>query len=43
MPFTGMVMAKIYRDAGIWKLKAIGTGIQAKTPIEAVPQLVPFL
>ncbi|MDQ6658359.1 MAG: TerD family protein, partial [Actinomycetota bacterium] len=41
--FTGMVMAKVYRDGSGWKMQAIGEGIQAKTPSEAFPQLSKFL
>ncbi|MGI8592570.1 MAG: TerD family protein [Nakamurella sp.] len=41
--FTGMVMAKVFRESGNWKLQAIGEGMQARTPIDAVPQLIPFL
>jgi len=43
MPFTGMVMAKVYRDGGGWKMQAIGEGINARTPSEAFPQLPRFL
>lgn len=43
MPFTGMVMAKVYRQGQDWKLQAIGEGIQAKHPGEAAPQLGRFL
>ncbi|MBM4569013.1 stress protein [Rhodococcus hoagii] len=43
MPFTGMVMAKVFRGADGWKLQAIGEGIQAKHPGEAAPQLPPFV
>ncbi|MDF3308243.1 TerD family protein [Rhodococcus sp. T2V] len=43
MPFTGMVMAKVYRVGGEWKLQAIGEGIQAKHAGEAAPQLGRFL
>lgn len=42
MPYTGMVMAKVFRGADGWKLEAIGEGIQAKHPGEAAPQLHPF-
>ncbi|CAM2979418.1 TerD family protein [Skermania piniformis] len=42
MPFTAMVMAKVFRVGGDWKLQAIGEGIQAKHPGEAVPQLGRF-
>lgn len=43
MPFTGMVMAKVFRGPDGWKLQAIGEGIQAKHPGEAAPQLPPFV
>ena len=43
MPYTGMVMAKIHRDGGLWKFTAIGSGITAKTPLDALPQLNAFL
>ena len=43
MAFTGMVMAKVYRANGEWKLQAIGEGIQAKHAGEAAPQLGRFL
>ncbi|WP_447646829.1 TerD family protein [Nocardioides zeae] len=43
LPVTGMVMAKVYREGGDWKLQAIGDGINAKVPGEAVPQLAKFL
>lgn len=39
---TGMVMAKVFRDSGSWKLQAIGEGISARTPKDAVPQLDRF-
>jgi stress response protein SCP2 len=41
--FTGMVMAKVFRESGGWKLQAIGEGMQARTPIDAVPQLGRFV
>ncbi len=41
--YTGMVMAKVFRESGTWKLQAIGEGIQARTPLDAVPQLGRFL
>ncbi|BAW10727.1 TerD family protein [Nocardia seriolae] len=45
MPFTGVVMAKMYRPApgADWKLEALGEGLQAKHPGEAVPQLARFV
>ncbi len=39
MPFTGLVMAKVYRHGPTWKLEAIGEGIAAKYPQEALPVL----
>jgi stress response protein SCP2 len=43
MPFTAMVMAKVYRQDSTWKLQAIGEGLNAKTPQKASKQLGPFL
>lgn len=43
MPFTGMVMAKVYREGGIWKMQAVGDGINAKVPSEAIPALAKYL
>ncbi len=43
MPFTGLVMAKVYREGGNWKLQAIGDGINAKHAGEAVPQLGKYM
>ncbi|MDH6284133.1 TerD family protein [Prescottella agglutinans] len=43
MPYTGMVMAKVFRGADGWKLQAIGEGIAAKHPGEAAPQLHRFI
>lgn len=43
MRYTAMVMAKIFRSSGDWKLQAIGEGMQAKHPGEAAPQLFRFL
>jgi len=42
MPYTGMVMAKVYREGDHWVLKAIGDCIQARTPVDAIPQLVAY-
>ena len=41
--YTGMVMAKVFRESGNWKLQAIGEGMQARTPLDATPQLGRFL
>ncbi|PTR22990.1 stress response protein SCP2 [Rhodococcus sp. OK519] len=43
MPFTAAVMAKVYRQDGVWKLQAIGDGLNAKTAQKAVPHLDRFL
>ncbi len=42
-PFTGMVMARVFRESGNWKLQAIGEGIQARTPIDAMSKLGSFV
>ncbi len=43
MPFTGLVMAKLYREGGNWKFQAIGDGISARVPTEAVQHLSRYL
>ncbi len=40
---TGMVVAKVTRDEGHWRLAAIGAPIQAGHPVEAVQQITPYL
>ncbi|MGW4772560.1 TerD family protein [Nocardia sp. NPDC004278] len=42
-PHTGMVVAKLHRDNGTWKIQALGHPIQAGHPTDAVPQLAPYL
>ncbi len=44
VPRTGLVMAKLVRDgAGGWVFHAVGEGIDAKVPTDAVPALRRFL
>ncbi len=43
MPFTGVAMAKLYREGPGWKLQTIGEGLPARTPLDAVPHLARFL
>lgn len=43
VPETGLAMAKIFRDGGQWKLRAIGEGIAVKIPTESVEALRPYL
>lgn len=43
MAFTAMAMAKVYREGGSWKLQALGEGMSARTPNDAVPQLARFI
>ncbi|HXH79252.1 TerD family protein [Nocardioides sp.] len=40
---TGLVMAKLVRDGGGWKLRAIGSGIALKTPTESIESLLPYV
>jgi stress response protein SCP2 len=40
---TGMVVAKVHREDGIWRLAAIGAPIQAGHPVEAVPEATAYL
>ena len=39
---TGLVMAKLFRDGSIWKLRPIGAGIALKTPTDSLEALLPF-
>lgn len=43
MPFTGMVMAKVYRQGADWKLQAIGEGMAARSPNQTLEPLARFL
>jgi stress response protein SCP2 len=43
MPFTGMLMARVYRQGSAWKLQAVGEGMQARTPSDCIPSLVRYL
>ena len=40
-PHTGMVMAKVFRESGSWKLQAIGEGIAARSPAGRFARLAP--
>ncbi|MGY4099923.1 TerD family protein [Nocardia sp. R16R-3T] len=42
-PHTGMLVAKLHREHGNWKLQALGRPIQAGHPLEAVDQIGPYL
>lgn len=42
-PHTGMVVANVHREHGIWKIQALGHQIQAKHPVEAAAQVTPYL
>ena len=35
VPQTGVVMAKLFRDGELWRLRAIGEGIAVKVPTES--------
>ena len=39
---TGLIMAKLFRDGSVWKLRPIGAGIALKTPTDSLEALVPF-
>ncbi len=43
MPFTGIVMAKVFREGSGWKLQAMGEGMAARHPGEAAKQVDRFL
>ncbi|MFI6996896.1 TerD family protein [Nocardia sp. NPDC050175] len=40
---TGMVVAKVQREADIWKFHTVGAPIQAGHPVEAAEQVAPYL
>jgi tellurium resistance protein TerZ len=40
---TGLVMAKLFRDGSVWKLRPIGTGVALKTPTDSIEALLPFV
>ena len=40
---TGLVMAKLFRDGSVWKLRPIGAGIALKTPTDSIEALLPFV
>ncbi|WP_194289925.1 TerD family protein [Nocardia macrotermitis] len=40
---TGMIVAKVYRDGSTWRMASIGAPIQATHPVEAIPQILPYL
>ncbi len=40
---TGLVMAKLFRDGSLWKLRPIGAGIALKTPTDSIEALLPFV
>ncbi|MFC4615676.1 TerD family protein, partial [Cellulomonas algicola] len=43
MPFTAMLMARVYRQGPTWKMQAVGEGMQARTPMETVPSLARYV
>ena len=43
MPFTAILMARVYRQGSAWKLQAVGEGMQARTPMDAIPSLAGYL
>lgn len=43
VPQTGLVMAKLVRDAGRWRLVALGEGVAATKPTDSVAVLTRFL
>ncbi|WP_405162601.1 TerD family protein [Nocardia sp. NBC_01499] len=40
---TGMVVAKVQREADVWRFHAVGAPIQAGHPVEAAAQVAPYL
>lgn len=43
MPFTGVTMAIVHREAGTWKMRAIGEGFNGKTANKAIPFVSQYL
>ncbi|NNH06463.1 stress protein [Cellulomonas fimi] len=43
MPYTGMLMARVYRHGSAWKLQAVGEGMQARVPTDTLPALARYL
>ena len=43
MPFTGVTMAVVHREADGWKMRAIGEGFNGKTANKAIPFVTPYL
>lgn len=43
VPRTGFMLAKMFRDAGGWRLKAIGQGISVTVPTESLGILARFV
>jgi stress response protein SCP2 len=43
VPRTGLVMAKLFRDGGHWRLRAIGQGVAVTVPTESIDTLTRFL
>ncbi|WP_405490121.1 TerD family protein [Nocardia sp. NBC_00511] len=42
-PHTGMVVAKVHIEDGVWKVQALGHPIQAGHPVEAASQVTKYL
>lgn len=40
MPYTGLLMAKVFRAGDDWKLEALGEPMQARNPSEMIPHVV---
>lgn len=40
---TGLIIAKIYRHNGAWKMHAIGENVHGRTFKEIIPHIIPFL
>ncbi|WP_174189120.1 TerD family protein [Nocardia barduliensis] len=40
---TGLVLGRVRREAGGWRFEGVGEALQARHPVEAVPQLADYL
>ncbi len=42
-PATAMIMARVYRQGGDWKLEAVGQSMQARNPLQSVEQVTRYV
>ncbi|MEU1961066.1 TerD family protein [Nocardia sp. NPDC019304] len=42
-PHTGLVLGRVRRSDGAWQFQDLGAGLRAEHPVEAIPQIGPYL